>query len=136
MFYGNRAACYMSMKEFELAVEDCSEALQYNTSYVKVLIRRSQASERLEKYEDAIADAKAVQELEPDYPKIAVHIKRLERMHEQKMEEMKAEAMGKLKELGNSVLGFMGMKLDDFKFTQDPNTGSWNISTNPGDKPK
>jgi tetratricopeptide (TPR) repeat protein len=124
----------MSMKEFELAVEDCTDSLKYNEGYVKVLIRRSQAFEKLEKYEDAIADAKTVQKLEPSYPKIEVHIKRLEQVNEQKMEEMKAEAMGKLKELGNSVLGFMGMKLDDFKFAQDPNTGSWNISTNPGSK--
>jgi len=124
----------MTMKEFELAAEDCTDALNYNSNYVKVLIRRSQASEKLEKYEDAIADAKTVQELEPTYPKIASHIKRLERVHDQKMEEMKTEAMGKLKELGNSVLGFMGMKMDDFKFTQDPNSGSWNISTNPGNK--
>mgnify|MGYP003388404620 CR=1 FL=1 len=55
----------------------------------------------------------------------------LEKTHTEKMEAMKEEAMGKLKELGNSVLGFMGMSMDDFKFNQDPATGSWNISTNP-----
>lgn len=40
---------------------------------------------------------------------------------------MKDEALGKLKELGNSILGNFGMSLDNFKMNQDPATGSWNI---------
>lgn len=43
------------------------------------------------------------------------------------MAKLKDEALGKLKELGNSILGNFGMSLDNFKMTQDPNTGSWNI---------
>jgi len=31
---------------------------------------------------------------------------------------------GKLKELGNSILGNFGMSLDNFKAVQDPATGS------------
>jgi hypothetical protein len=40
---------------------------------------------------------------------------------------MKTEAMGKLKELGNSFLGNFGMSLDNFKMEQDKTTGSWSI---------
>ena len=40
---------------------------------------------------------------------------------------MKDEALGKLKDLGNSILGNFGMSLDNFKMAQDPTTGSWNI---------
>ena len=36
--------------------------------------------------------------------------------------------LGKLKDLGNSVLGRFGMSLDNFKAEKDPNTGSYNIS--------
>ena len=35
---------------------------------------------------------------------------------------------GKLKDLGNTVLGKFGMSLDNFKAVQDPATGSYNIS--------
>ena len=35
---------------------------------------------------------------------------------------------GKLKELGNSVLGKFGMSLDNFKAVQDPATGSYSIN--------
>ncbi len=40
---------------------------------------------------------------------------------------MRHLAAGKLKELGNSILGNFGMSLDNFKMNQDPSTGSWNI---------
>lgn len=35
---------------------------------------------------------------------------------------------GKLKDLGNTVLGKFGMSLDNFKADKDPNTGSYSIN--------
>jgi hypothetical protein len=46
------------------------------------------------------------------------------------MEKLKTEAMGKLKDLGNTILGNFGMSLDNFKMVQDPATGSWSVSMN------
>ena len=43
---------------------------------------------------------------------------------------MKDEALGKLKQLGNSILGNFGMSLDNFNMKQDEKTGSWNIRYN------
>jgi hypothetical protein len=42
--------------------------------------------------------------------------------------------MGKLKDLGNTLLGKFGMSLDDFKAVQDPNTGSYSIQMNRSNK--
>jgi hypothetical protein len=36
-------------------VEDCSSALELNNAYLKVLVRRSQALEALEKYDEALS---------------------------------------------------------------------------------
>ena len=45
----------------------------------------------------------------------------------EKLEQQKEE-LGKLKELGNGILGKFGMSLDNFKAEKDPSTGSYNIS--------
>lgn len=34
---------------------------------------------------------------------------------------------GKLKDMGNSILGKFGMSLDNFKAEKDPNTGAYSI---------
>lgn len=54
-FYGNRAAAYFFLEEYDLVVEDCTSALAIKPDYVKVLARRMTANEKLEKYEDALA---------------------------------------------------------------------------------
>ena len=38
------------------------------------------------------------------------------------------QMLGKLKDLGNSVLGRFGMSLDNFKAEKDPTTGSYSVS--------
>lgn len=38
------------------------------------------------------------------------------------------DVAGKLKELGNTVLGKFGMSLDNFKTEKDPNTGSYSVN--------
>lgn len=69
-FYGNRAAAHFSEDEHDQVVEDCTKALELKADYVKVLARRMQSLEKLGKLDEALADAKKIQELEPAYPKI------------------------------------------------------------------
>lgn len=70
-FYGNRAAAYFAEEEYELVIDDCSYALDHKADYVKVLLRRMQAYEKLDKLDEALADAKKIQELDPSTPKIS-----------------------------------------------------------------
>ena len=49
-------------------------------------------------------------------------------LSKEKMERQKEEMLGKLKDLGNNVLGRFGLSLDNFKADKDPETGSYNIS--------
>lgn len=58
IFYGNRAACYFAVHEYEVSVEDCSTSLSLCPNYVKVLFRRSQALEHLDKLDDALSGIK------------------------------------------------------------------------------
>lgn len=126
---GNRAACSLRLGENEAAVEDCDAALELRPAYAKVLIRRATAHERLEDLEAALADAQAAAALEPGQAGEGARraVQRLTPLVEARREKLKDEMMGKLKDLGNSVLGKFGLSLDNFKAEKDPDTGGYSI---------
>jgi hypothetical protein len=67
-------------------------------------------------------------ELEPSDRAVQRKICEWEPVVKERQEKMKEEMLGKLKELGNSVLGRFGMSLDNFKMEKDPNSGGYSIS--------
>lgn len=89
-----------------------------------------QINEKADKLDEALADAKKIREVDPTYPKIGSTVDKLQAKYDEKMNKLKDEALGKLKDLGNTILGNFGMSLDNFKMKQDPNTGSWSVSMN------
>lgn len=66
-------------------------------------------------------------ELDPGNSRARANIAKWEPIVKERQEKMKEEMMGKLKDLGNSLLGHFGMSLDNFKFEQDPNTGGYSV---------
>jgi len=42
-------------------------------------------------------------------------------------EKEKAEMLGKLKDLGNTILGNFGLSTDNFQFVKNDETGSYNV---------
>jgi len=137
-FYANRAACYAKLAEHESVVEDCTAALALQPDYTKALLRRALAREALDgqqeaggltsALQEAVDDVKAALAADPTNKEAQATLSRLEAANAAKLEKQKEEMMGKLKDLGNSVLGRFGMSLDNFKAEKDPNTGSYNIS--------
>ncbi|KAK8602019.1 hypothetical protein V6N13_058317 [Hibiscus sabdariffa] len=73
-------------------------------------------------------DMKKILEMDPANDQARKAIRRSEPLAAEKREKMKEEMIGKLKELGNSVLGRFGMSIDNFKAVKDPKTGSYSIS--------
>ncbi|KAK8967223.1 Inactive TPR repeat-containing thioredoxin TTL3 [Platanthera guangdongensis] len=128
MCYANRAACFLKLEKYDDAIKECNEALELNPSYVKALLRRAEAHEKLEHYEESIADLKKSMELDPSNDQARKGIRRMEPLAAEKREKLKAEMIGKLKDMGNSILGRFGMNVDNFKAVKDPNTGSYSIS--------
>ena len=130
VYYCNRAACLVHLGKDQEAVDDCTVALKLKPGYLKALLRRAQACERLDKLEDALRDYKEIVAQEPGNRTVKAKIPGLEKECAARMEKLKEETLGKLKDLGNSVLSNFGLSLDNFKMQQDPSTGSYSISFN------
>ena len=65
--------------------------------------------------------------MSPGDVKIAIKIKELQKAIEQRNEKQKKEVMDGLKNIGNSVLGYFGLSLDNFKLEQGAG-GGYNVS--------
>lgn len=126
--HANRGVCFLKLEKYDDTIKACSKAIELNPAYVKALSRRGEAHEKLEHFEEAINDMKKILELDSSNDQAKKTIRRLEPLAEQKREKMKEEMIGKLKDMGNSLLGRFGMSVDNFKAVKDPNTGSYSIS--------
>jgi tetratricopeptide (TPR) repeat protein len=109
--------------QWDLAITQCTAALELNPHYEKALARRAKAYEAKTAYADAIKDLTVLVE-DHSRVKYGGDLARVHKLSEAQKEEM----MGKLKEMGNSLLGNFGMSLDNFKATKDPATGSYSIN--------
>lgn len=69
--YANRAMVSLRMDKLESAEDDCTRALQANTTYVKAWGRRGTARMRLGKYAGAIEDFSEAVRLEPEKAEFA-----------------------------------------------------------------
>ena len=127
VLYSNRATAKWKMSQNTAAIQDCSKALQLKRDYLKPRIRRAQCYEALEKYEEATEDWKIVLEMEPRNDLAHSALRRYPALISERNERLKTEMMGKLKDLGNTVLKPFGLSTNNFKFDQDPNTGGYNI---------
>ncbi|KAI3988273.1 hypothetical protein MKX01_012062 [Papaver californicum] len=126
--HANRAACFSNLGRYAETIKECNKALELNPAYMKALIRRGEAHEKLEHFEEAVIDMKKIGELDPSNSQARRSIVRLEPLAAEKREKIKEEMIGKLKEMGNSVLGRFGMSIDNFKAVKDPTTGSYSLS--------
>ncbi|GBF94265.1 hypothetical protein Rsub_06535 [Raphidocelis subcapitata] len=127
VYFANLAAACLKLDQPQLAAEHCSCALRIDAGYVKALMRRCTAFEAMDDPEHAMADAKRVLELDPSSSWAAAAALRLEPAVKERQEKMKEEMLGKLKDLGNTLLGKFGLSLDNFKAEKDPGSGGYSI---------
>ena len=138
VYYANLAAAEMQKAPLDESVSGrkariteaaraCSSAIEIDPSYIKGYMRRSAALEQLDDLDNALGDAKKVLELDPSNDWAKGVVKKLEPIVAERHERLKNEMMGKLKDLGNSLLGHFGLSVDNFKAEKDPSTGSYSI---------
>ncbi|EGZ24634.1 hypothetical protein PHYSODRAFT_460986, partial [Phytophthora sojae] len=134
VYFSNRAACLLRLGRTEESVDDCTQAVTLSPTYVKALLRRAEALEKLDKLEEALADYDAVLKIDPTMRTAVKGHERLQKIVHERQEKMKAEMLDKLKGFGNTILGKFGLSTDNFQMVQDPATGSYSINfqQNPG----
>ncbi|PLB47505.1 hypothetical protein P170DRAFT_409602 [Aspergillus steynii IBT 23096] len=101
----------------------------------KALMRRARAKSQLGGWgnlQGAEEDYKLLNSLDnlpPEDKRVAQRALRElpEKINKARENEM-ADMMGKLKDLGNGILKPFGLSTDNFKFTQDPKTGGYNMN--------
>jgi hypothetical protein len=113
----------------------CTQSLTLDPTYIKALLRRAQANENIgtsTAMTEALEDYKKMKESAKDSYTLT-QCQRAERelpdKIKVKMDLEKEEMMGKLKDLGNTLLGKFGLSTDNFQFEKDPN-GSGGYSMN------
>ncbi|XP_071563480.1 protein unc-45 homolog B-like [Temnothorax nylanderi] len=79
VYYKNRAAAYLKLNHYENAIEDCDSALKICCN--KVLYRRCQALEALERFEEAHRDAEIIISSDPNNKVIQSVKERLQGRH-------------------------------------------------------
>jgi hypothetical protein len=113
----------------------CTQALKLDPLYTKALLRRAQANEKMStstSMTESLEDYKKLKKTNVDTYTLR-ECQRAERelpnKIKEKMEKEKEEMMGKLKDLGNTLLGKFGLSTDNFQMQPDP-SGSGGYSMN------
>eukprot|EP01135_Chromosphaera_perkinsii_P008577 Nk52_evm19s1401 gene=Nk52_evmTU19s1401 len=129
-FWGNRAQCYLVLGDLDECIADCNESLLLDDKYAKVRLRRAVCYEKKDMLDEALLDYKVLKEMSngKETRDLNLKIERLEKSIKERNEKLQAEMLGKLKDLGNSVLGKFGMSMDNFKVQKDESTGSYSVN--------
>ena len=64
--YANRAMASIRLSDYDLAIEDCTKAIEIKPAYLKPLARRGMVYHKTGRYEEAIADFRACVQLDPN----------------------------------------------------------------------
>ncbi|EFO23656.1 TPR Domain containing protein [Loa loa] len=127
-YLSNRAAAYIKLRDWEKAIEDCSEALEIGAPNDKPLERRAHSYAQLEeKYEQAVEDYESLLKMYPNRKDYVKKIADLKQAINERNERMKREMISKLKDLGNMCLKPFGLSTDNFEMVQQPG-GGYSIS--------
>ncbi|XP_047352968.1 tetratricopeptide repeat protein 1 [Vespa velutina] len=128
ILYSNRAAAKIKcLAEKESAILDCTKAIELNPSYVKAYVRRAQLYEETEKLDEALEDYKKILTFDSSHTEANYAVRRLPPLIHEKNEKLKAEMLGKLKDLGNMVLKPFGLSTNNFELQKDPNSGGYSV---------
>ncbi|KAJ7646907.1 hypothetical protein FB45DRAFT_183762 [Roridomyces roridus] len=130
VLHANMGACYVKLDDHKQAVEACTQALLDDPNYIKALQRRAASNEKINTWSSLTAaqeDYTTLLKLLPPSSPQTTEIERSQRLLTPRVEaaqkEETGEMLGKLKNLGDSILGNFGLSTDNFKFEPNGQSG-------------
>lgn len=130
VIYANVAATHLRLEQYKDAVKACNESLTDQPTYIKALYRRAQANEAIGGWAGLSSAVQDYQILLADpalptatRPAVTSAITRLQPLADAAAQREKDEMLGKLKGLGDSLLGNFGLSTRNFQFTQQDGGG-------------
>jgi hypothetical protein len=126
----NKGICFNKLNDYDKALDSFKEALRYNKDYSKALCNKMLLLNKKEEYLEAYEDFKRLKSLDynlwENYRNMENGLAYQAEIQKKKMTD---EMLGKLKDVGNSILGKFGLSLNNFQMT--PNgQGGYSIQYN------
>ena len=126
----NKGICFNKLNEYDKALESFKDALKYNKDYSKALCNKMLLLKKKEEYLEAYEDFKRLKTLDynlwENYRNFEGELSYKAEIQKKKMTD---EMLGKLKDMGNTILGKFGLSLNNFQMT--PNgQGGYSIQYN------
>jgi len=130
ILFCNKGICFNKLNEYDKALESFKDALKYNKDYSKALCNKMLLLKKKEDYLEAYEDFKRLKTLDynlwENYRNLEGELSYKAEIQKKKMTD---EMLGKLKDMGNTILGKFGLSLNNFQMT--PNgQGGYSIQYN------
>ena len=120
----NKGICFNKLNEYDKALESFKEALKYNKDYSKALCNKMLLLHKKEEYLEAYEDFKRLKTLDynlwENYRNLEGELSYKAEIQKKKMTD---EMLGKLKDMGNTILGKFGLSLNNFQMTPNGQGG-------------
>lgn len=124
ILYCNRGICFNKLNDKEKALKNFTKAIEVNKNYSKAIANRFLLYYNKGDYLEALDDYNKLKEIDKVlWQSYAQMESDLQYKAETKKKQMTDEMLGKLKDLGNSLLGNFGISLDNFKMTPNGQGG-------------
>ena len=126
----NKGICFNKLNDYDKALDSFKLALRYNKDYSKALCNKMLLLNKKEEYLEAYEDFKRLKTLDYNLWENYRHMENgLAYQAEIQKKKMTDDMLGKLKDVGNTILGKFGLSLNNFQMT--PNgQGGYSIQYN------
>ncbi|KAH8920926.1 hypothetical protein BT69DRAFT_1265063 [Atractiella rhizophila] len=138
ILHANKAQGLLKLERYAEAVEECTLSLRDDDTFVKAIHRRAIANSSIGTWSSLVSAQEDYTRLlslplssgRPSDAQIQAKLQALEPLIDAAKARETKEVVGKLKDLGNDILGRFGLSLDNFVMNQKDSDGGYEVKLN------